>query len=303
MLAHEPQPLSILDLGSALTSWSKAEREGRVVSVFKVCIDESGDPLKNKFYVVAGGIGTLSSWRKFYPLWRKRLAEEPAIPHFHMSSAYQPNDKKGIFYGWKQPVIDKKVARMAPVTGKCAIVPVVAMLELDSFRDVMRRTVLPEGWDDPYFMAFAGVLVIIADHMSAMRGKQKKPLIVFDSLTDKEKERRARSIFDELKNSPRSELAYKRVGRWLGSLEFLDDKEEEIGLQAADLIAWQYRTAAWEATKGKKMRKEVWMCGRKVRSYFWSDRHCDNWKWSLKRHLKLMPGGFFDPDPIKKDDR
>jgi hypothetical protein len=212
-----------------------------VVSL-KVCIDESGDPRRNDFFTVAGIVANATQWRAFYSKWRSVLRTKPTIRYFKMTEAHQ---RTGQFLGWKRRDISEKVRLLTSVLVEnttCTIISVVPQLQ---FRRIMLVSSLPDEYTDPYLLGFVRCLRLIAHKMDALPAGSRKPLIVCDHLSDRQKEARVVSIFDAIAAAEPGGNWYS-IGRWLGDLEFRHDDSEEIALQAADLVAWHYRTVPWE---------------------------------------------------------
>lgn len=250
----------------------------------KACFDESGDPERNDFFVVAGLIGTNSQWRRLYPRWRAALRADPPITYFKMSEAHAA---RGEFRGWSKRAREQKTRLFGKVIRDSGLMPLVTSIPLAEFRYVMRRSPLEGDYASPFIPAFFLSICRVADRMEKYGGKQHKPLIVFDSTDRSALKRVCEMLFEDLKSASPSEPLFHQSGRWLEGLEFKDDREEELGLQAADYAAWHWRTIWWEINRtGKASKAHVRAAppGEQIHTSFGGNALFE-WQWALRKYL------------------
>lgn len=295
-----PVPLSFLELAGAVVSCLDGfGRSDRLVVLWKACFDESYDD--HGWFVMAGVVAPMRAWRSFDFKWRRVLREEgKPLEYFTKKDAGRLDQEDSVFYRWSRTAVNKKTAALARVLTDTADTRFLVAFRLTDFHYVMNRTSFGgeedgDDYKDPYLCGFYASLMITAQFMEALGGRQKKPVLVFDRWDGdkgKKRERLAHEIYDLHLRHPTE----NPVARWLQSQPlFYDDHRDDgvrrvdRGLQAADLVAWHYRNAFKRASNGEPYMVHRRM-GRRVRSYVWGRRSLQNWAWTLKEHLREKRG-------------
>jgi hypothetical protein len=219
------------------------------VSLWKFCFDESYKG-GHGLFVSAGVMATIEQWDAFHERWRVELARKPGIPYFHRSEAEQPGNPKSVFYGWPRQSILNKLEALEAVLSETLPWRTVAAFWQHEFKAVMQRTGVPRPYDDKYLFGYFASLEAAAVHMRSLEGPQKKPLLIFDRWTDTARETRALQIHAGLHACRPEHGDIYEIARWLPrSSTFVDDEDGDVGLQAADLVAWRYRHDLMEAIR------------------------------------------------------
>jgi hypothetical protein len=266
------------------------------VARLKACFDESGDSFGGHYYSMAGLIGTLRQWRSFYPRWRKALLEKPSIAYFKMSEAArggrkQEKWKPGQFDGWTRHDINKKVERLTDVVRKSGMAFMAIVIPMRSFRYEIRLLSGDKDYEDPYITCFFQSLRVVAGFMENLESPQAKPMLVYDTMQKRSILRVCRDLFEDIRSAEPDDAMFYPVGKWMPSdYSYADDKKQELGLQAADLIAWHARTLPYESEFKRHRRRAFagqlnglpWVSG----SHGLNQRAMRDWRWALQSYIK-----------------
>jgi hypothetical protein len=253
-----------------------------MAATYKACIDESIDPNKVGLAVVGGMIATQRQWRSFRSDWRKELKRSPSIPHFHASDANRHDKMDSLFYGWGERAIRGKVERLARIVAAHSSMQVVAVVQLADFWHVAHRCDWPDRYYDPYYMGFTGALMLVSGYMMSIDAQRHRPVIVFDRCSDSQKERNAMDMYFAIRDADvdRQASLVSAIKMHINKPQFRDDIKDEIGLQGADLIAYEYRRAV---KHHKKPPRAFTILGRPVRAHVWGRKEVDQWRWAVKQ--------------------
>jgi hypothetical protein len=194
-----------------------------------------------KVCVVAGPVARVNRWRGFYKAWQRALRASPSIGYFKMNEAVNLKGEFAAAKGWTDDVVHKKVRVLTQVLVLSVDAHLVAAVQMKSY-DAIVRGKTPDGWDYPYLPCFYHALGTACEHMERAC-PDGRLVVVFDR--QRECEPQALSFFNTLKDAPASVNKSIRYlyNKHLCTIAFADD-EDEVALQAADLIAWHYRVEA-----------------------------------------------------------
>jgi len=191
-------------------------------------IDDSGknDP---PVFVLGGVALDVGRLEEFEAAWRSALANPPAIPFFKMKDA---NARQGVFKGMSSADRDAKVAALGEVLRSYAVASISVVVRHDQYRRTYKGRLM-RWMDEPYQMLFH---LIIAT--------------AYKLVSEKDLGSTAEFVFDRQLNEERAlkeSLATFRQGLVKELASFLTadprhaDDKDEVGLQAADMVAWHVR--------------------------------------------------------------
>ncbi len=265
--------------------------------MWRACFDESYDP--NGWFVVAGLAATRSTWRTFKTKWSAELAREPSIPHFSVKSTHQLQVPGSPFYGWTATATRSKAASLYRLISEIDAKRLVAMFRLRDFRAVMNRSSLDDRLQDPYLLGYIGALILACKFTATLARPVRPTEVELDKWTDKKRQNRAQRLLDYLNGgTPRLGSQLPDECKWLPSrADFLDDhggNEPELGLQAADAVAWHYRDALKKHEAKAQWTNKRLMGREAIGITTWNHKVIDQWKWVLKEYA-VENLGHYDP--------
>jgi hypothetical protein len=216
----------------------------RMVVTIKAFFDDSGShggPRGSKVCVVAGPVARVKRWHGFYKAWQRALHASPSIGYFKMNEAVTLKGEFSAANGWTEDMVHRKVQVLTQALVLSVDAHLVAAVNMSNY-DAIVRGKTPDGWDYPYLPCFYHALGTACEHMERAC-PDGRLVVVFDR--QRECEPQALSFFNTLKDAPASVNKSIRYlyNKHLGTIAFADD-EDEVALQAADLIAWHYRVEA-----------------------------------------------------------
>lgn len=204
--------------------------------MIQAVIDESGVKGTDPVLVLAGFISTAEKWADFSTAWNRELHAEPPIKYLKM---YEVSRGCGEFAGWPQERIDAKLRSFVEVIIQHANRAIHVSIDLEAHA----RLYTGRPGKDAYFMGFyailSGICYEVLDHFS--------------------EERQIEVIFDENRIfGPRVALWYPAMREYLATKG--DQDQQALAevlppypsfkndhafapLQAADILAWLFRTA------------------------------------------------------------
>ncbi len=235
---------------------------------------------------MAGVVASRRQWKSLYSAWRKSLKHGKPIRYFKM---YGSASKTGEFLGWKRAEITRKVEQLTAVLRENASDHVALVIPMLPFRHVMKRSSLPDEYQDPYLLCFLESLRAVNTKMESLGGPQRKPLLIYDN-QKKFIKKHCRDLFMRIHAEP-PDHPMQVLGRWLRKEpEFKDDQKEEIGIQAADLVAWHYRTLPWESRfkKHRRRRFVTQIEGLPLIAKCPDYKEIEEWRWTLHRFLRAV---------------
>ncbi len=231
-------------IGALTCGFPETGLDRRMVVTVKAFFDDSGShsgPKASKVCIVAGPVARVKRWRGFYKAWHRALRASPSIEYFKMNEAVTLKGEFSSAKGWTEEAVQKKVKVLAQVLALSVDAHLVAAVNMGSYDAIVRGNT-PPGWDFPYLPCFYHALGVACEYMERDRLGERL-VVVFDH--QRECEPQALSFFNTLKDAPHSVTRSIRYpyNKHLGTIAFADD-DDEIALQAADLIAWHYRVEA-----------------------------------------------------------
>ena len=187
--------------------------------------DESGAHADSNYFGIVAYIAQHKNWMDFNAEWREALAKH-GIQHFHM---WEFAGKRRTFKGWDEP---RRRALMHDLLVAIMSRPMTAVGSMMHTKHFQRLTDYhKDAYVGPYMMCFYevtfGLGISADDEVFPGQG------VDFVYSAQDEFSRKFRQYWDFAKKN-------KDFGRNLGMLEF-HDMRDEPGLQAADLLAWEFR--------------------------------------------------------------
>ncbi len=213
----------------------------RWLAVIQAYIDESGTHDQAKIIVMAGFLSSYKRWRKFDHQWDAILnpADEDPAPSerrvFHATDCLGANGY-GHFLGWPKERRDRLVDRLIPVARARALFTFSAAFALEDYNAVVPERIRL-AWKHPYYLCLFHIALVL---------KMNRPQFAFPAgeriafvFAHKPKFVGLLSdLYDKLRQT-------KAVGDILGKMTPYGDPEEDLPIQAADLISYLTRTF-WE---------------------------------------------------------
>jgi hypothetical protein len=256
------------------------------VTLWRFCFDES-EPGNNRrgWFVYTGVHGTTAQWRSFRREWRIACRANPGIPSFHMSDVSSLRARgQGVFARWTEDAVEAKLNALSRVLMERLEWRTGLSFRLENFWEVMRDDAVPKPYQDEYLFGFFGCLMLTVEHMQTYSGSDLPPELAFRRWTDRKRQARAEEMYHYLRESKQE---YKRdYGRWLPEKPLFLDSGSDVGLEAADLIAWNYRNlnALWD--KGKLVEPPAVLGDKMLQYDEWGLDKMRLWKEATLRFLE-----------------
>jgi hypothetical protein len=209
-------------------------------------MDESGIHDGAHVCVIAGYWGSARKWKRFGSRWPQiiKAAGEPSVKEFHSTEFwYSDGRRKGVFAKWSDTKADKFIDDLVQCIVDAKLFPTSAVLVIDEWKKLNKdeRKLLSGGYYDlatqawiahgasnrPYFLPFQ--FAVINPAIQCQPGLHVH--YTFD--LNKQFRHHALSLYKLLKEDPRLKCRHR-----LGSID-LEVSEKAVGLQAADLFAYQ----------------------------------------------------------------
>lgn len=190
-------------------------------------LDETGHPddPNSKFVGMAGLIATDKNWKTFENKWKATL-NKFNLPYFHMVDFAHSTS---IFRSFKRNEVRRRELLselMQAIRGAYAL-PFCSMFSMDIIRGYPKYLQKEAG--SPYYLAYMGCGVAIADLMSPMRGYGETIATVFAEQS--EFQHTAIKIYEVIKDvHPSGDLLESPVFKPMKTF---------VPLQAADLVAYE----------------------------------------------------------------
>ena len=197
--------------------------------------DESGLDQRSRTVCIGGYVADSCDWFELGRAWCEVLADS-RIDCFHMVDF---ENRQGEFKNWsneKRFSFIKEVVSLINSLDVWGIGAGVVKVdyELVSTELAVRKPDRPLWWQDPYLFAFYDVIVETCIRAENLAPSEKIAFIFDQQFTY---EGRAQKIYRDLQGDGPWPRSFR-----LGSLEFCS-KREVIGLQVADLLAYELRKA------------------------------------------------------------
>jgi hypothetical protein len=195
-------------------------------------IDEGGTHDQATIIVMAGFVSSYKRWRKFEKQWNAVLNPDGGSRVFHATDCLG-KDGHGDFEGWPKEKRDALVEALIPIARRQTLASFACAFSLQDYREVVPKWI-QEQMVHPYYLAMFSIVNILYVHRARLSLRNEKIGFVF--------ERKPKfvglltSLYDDIKYS--GEL-YKHI---LGKITPDGTSEEDIPLQAADLLCYVVRT-------------------------------------------------------------
>jgi hypothetical protein len=247
---------------------------GDIIAMYKLFGDESGYSEREKVCVVTGFIGTEAQWDDFSNEWR-RVLDEAGVKVFHGLDFWDwhldPNTKEVIreipYEGWGDDDDFAFIDSLLKVIEKTRLQKAGTGIDISLFHDLAedeRRwlttsAVFDGDWgqrgspNDPYFAAFQSAIVGAARVVPP--GEKMYPMFDRRDPPDRSKQpkhTKAREIYNELLDQ-----SALKVRDRLGDTLLFGSPEENLGLQAADLLANRSRVFVADGFGGYPLDNRV----------------------------------------------
>lgn len=216
-------------LDSIVCGYGKANRDSKVMVMFKAYFDDSGSDEGNKTLLLAGCVQRYSVWANFSIEWEAVLATEPSIRYFHMREARK---LEGEFAHWKAKNRDAKIRRLAELAANYRPWTITAWISRKE-HDAILRPIAPFLLRQPYLSVFYAVIITLA-RWHYDDGVTLPVDYVFDDQGAVGAE--AVLWYDQIKKWQKPEIA-----ALMGSVPKFENDKQVLPLQAADMLAWHIR--------------------------------------------------------------
>lgn len=191
-------------------------------------IDDSGKNDSPAF--VLGGVALdVGRLEEFEAAWRSVLANPPAIPFFKMKDA---NARQGAFKGMSPADRDAKVAALGEVLRIYAVASISVVVRHDQYRRTYKGRLM-RWMDEPYQMLFH-LIIATAYKLVIEKDLGSTAEFVFDRQLSEE-----RALKESLATFRQGLV--KELASFLAADPCHADDKDEVGLQAADMVAWHMR--------------------------------------------------------------
>jgi hypothetical protein len=198
-------------------------------------IDESGNDGHSPVMVLSALVANIERWKLFSDEWQDELSASPKIKCF---KSYDAATLENYFKGFTHEEAEHKTDRLASVILKHIEYGIVELVYNDEFDEIIKGQLywpkgkLPRKMNDPYFLLFYGLVKnIIREQFS----RKDKVDFTFDNYN-----KVGRECLRHINDGEFTQLlpdGYKDIiGRAIPG-----NDEEFLPLQAADLVAGQYR--------------------------------------------------------------
>ncbi len=198
-------------------------------------IDESGNDGRSPVMVLSALVATAERWKSFSDEWQTELNAPPKVKCFKSSDAAR---LEGYFERFEREQAEAKTDRLASVILRHIEYGVVELVYNDDFDQIIKGQLyrptrrLAREWRDPYFLLFYGLVKNIIREQLSRRAKVDFTFDDYNKIGHKCLRRINEGHFTRLLPDGHKDI----VGRAIPGKD-----EEFLPLQAADLVAGQYR--------------------------------------------------------------
>jgi hypothetical protein len=213
---------------------AKVRRE-KLLVILNAYVDDSGsdhDGVNPRFYVLAGYILPVETWKPFSDRWADELKREPSVGCFKMSNAEYGD---GYFLGMQEPFRKLKVNELAQVISAFRPKPISAHLRWDHYKSIVEGRVSAK-MASPYAILFYQIMK--QSHDWQIELNRLDPTIGLhrvDFVFDEQGKIGLRALQWYAKLKEVVPEPYKSI---MGNTPDFRDDEEIVALQAADMLAW-----------------------------------------------------------------
>jgi hypothetical protein len=212
----------------------------RWLAMIKVYIDDTGTDAGRPIIGMAGFLSSLKRWGKFETEWDRIL---------NPSDEIKPSDKKRVFHAtdclgkdghgdfeeWLKADRNALVDRLIPIAKKRTIFGFGCAFGVRDYEEIVPKWI-KKKWEHPYYLCFFHIAQVLAIHREKFSFRNEKIGVV---VAHKPKYiGLITSLYDQVQ---RNEAA----ASILGKMTPYGKPEEDIPIQAADLICYLIRTF-WE---------------------------------------------------------
>lgn len=196
-------------------------------------IDDSGVVGTDPVIVLAGQFASAVMWAEFSDAWAEALAEPPSIRRFKMKEAVK---REGPFYTLTVQQRNDKLYRLARVISRFGFPAIHCTTTVGDFQNIATA---PKPFSDPHFMPFQIMMYSIAVDLKS-HGHARR----FDVFFDEHRiySPRVKHWYPLIKEVIR--LVHPDVFDLLPVEPHFTTDDEEMPLQAADMLAWFFRRRA-----------------------------------------------------------
>ncbi len=210
------------------------KRRRRLLLTIKAYIDDSGVKGTDPVFVLAGFIGRAERWAEFSDAWKQCLDASPSIQYLKMNEAVKLN---GEFRSWEPKERNKKLADLVAIIKEFPQRAIHVTIDTEAFAKHHAPHLLPP-MANPYFMGCSTMIAAVCYDVLDL-GVAEQIEIIFD---------------DQVIFKPRIQMWYPLIKEGWENYDsslcgvlppepmFRDDKQY-VPLQAADVVAWLFRTA------------------------------------------------------------
>ena len=199
-------------------------------------VDESGNNGRSPAMILGGLSATVDQWKLFSDEWYKELNNAPKVKYFKSSEAVRLD---GCFKDFAREEAEAKTDKLASIAINYIKYGVIQLVYNDEFDSIIKAKLyrpkrkLAREMRDPYFLLFYGLVKnIIREQLRLRSGKVD---FTFD-LYNKVGHQCLRNFNDRHFRRLLPDGAEDILGRAIPG-----NDEEDLPLQAADLVAGQYR--------------------------------------------------------------
>jgi len=254
----------------------------RYLAIFTFKFDESHK--KARSFVVAGWLGEERHWKRVEKLWQKAVAyENKSLPRDRRISRYhaaQMNANDGEFEGWEKENNRKLrfTKKLLSILGKSRLSAIACGIDLATFLEMFPIRE-PSDYALPYLMCMKDLMNLIGDGMKKLPPDHRVAMIHdhgdWDSF--------ALQIFNGLIDNPH--FAHKHRFVSITPLNW----REDVGLQAADLIAYELmRRLDDRLWTGKEMRiplREIMRMNKNIVGYYLGKQALEEFQRTFDDHV------------------
>ena len=204
--------------------------------MIQVVIDESGVKGTDPVFVLAGLISTADKLADLSTAWSRQLQTEPTIKYLKM---YEATRACGEFAGWSEHRIETKLRGLVETVKYHAHRAIHVTIDLEAHERLHKDS--PSR--DPYFMGFYAILSGVCYEFLDNFSDEKQIEVIFDE--NRIFGPRVALWYPAIKDllATRGDLDQQALADVLPPQPLFKDDQAFVPLQAADMLAWLFRTA------------------------------------------------------------
>ncbi len=230
-------PSCVHHVGLMEVGWNFVLHERRIGRILTVgaFIDESGNDGHSPVMVLSALVANVERWESFSDDWQAELAAPPKVKCF---KSYDAAKCEGYFDGFTREQAEAKTDRLASVVLRHIEYGIVELVYTDEFDEIIKGQLyrptrrLAREMKDPYFLLFYGLVKNVIREQLSRKAKVDFTFDDYNKIGRKCLRRINEGHFTRLLPDGYKDL----IGRAIPGKD-----EEFLPLQAADLVAGQYR--------------------------------------------------------------